>query len=116
MNILQWPEDAIPGTPMTKCEFEELAIEASLMEDLMDRNDLGPNEFFTIAIERANAKRTYQSTHLWVPNATHSCAVLTKASIVPGLRRLLLVRESALNQAKSLDAAINELIDGGCKP
>jgi hypothetical protein len=114
MNILKYPDEAPPGISVTKMEFEELASEAQLAEDLMDRNDLEPDEFFHEAIDRANSRRTYNNLHLWV--SFDDKAHLIATPLVPVVSRLSSLMRAQKKQTQILAATIQDLIRAGGVP
>jgi hypothetical protein len=66
MNLLKSPEHAERGDTYTQAEFEDLAVEAGLMDSLMDRDDLSPGEFLSEAVARANTCRLPENLLQWV--------------------------------------------------
>lgn len=116
MNILKYPDQADRGAVLSKREFEEMAIEASLVEDLMDRTDLEPNEFFREAIRAANCRRTAQNPNLWIATPEYESAFLVNASLVQPLQRMHALYRAQKKQTEVMARTIREFIDAGGKP
>lgn len=108
MNILKYPTEALPGAVLTAQEFEESAIDAKLMEDLMDATNLEPGEFLREAIGRANRTRTPQNLHLWAATPDDKSVFLVSAPLAPLIERL---RALARAQHKQMEITRGTIID-----
>lgn len=111
-NPLLFPEHAIPGTILTRKEFEDCAEEARIVDDLLDRDDLSTYEFIEKCIERANARRTPQNLHLWVGSLHFHSVFLVNAPlarVVDTLRKIAYSHEAALiDLQEAITAALKE--------
>jgi hypothetical protein len=111
MNILRHPEEANPDAVVTGPEFQELAIEAGWMEDLMDRTDLKPGQFLDMAVARANAARTSQNLHLWVANVDRGRVYLVRSPLVAGIQRSVDLARALQEQADILHQTAQDLLE-----
>lgn len=115
MNPLTNPEHVHPGAILTRAEFEGHAIEAKMVEDLMDDDDLGPTQFVQVAIDRANARRTQQNSHLWAGTEHFETIVLVKAEYTPMVQRMRVALRLVEEQAIVLRRSLESLIAAGSK-
>jgi hypothetical protein len=116
MNPLSNPEHAMPGTILTRNEFENCAEEAQIINDLLDRDDLGSYEFIETAISRANARRTPQNLHAWVGSLHFRTIALVPtplARVIDTLRKVAYSHEASL---VDVQGAITEALKAGTKP
>ena len=113
MNILKYPDEALPGAVLSAKEFEESAIDAKWMEDLMDQAFLEPGEFLREAIGRANAARTPQNLHQWVATPDDASVFLVTTPIVPSINRLRALAQAQKKQMEITRTVILDLIRAG---
>lgn len=115
MNPIRHPDQVDQGAILTQGEFESAAIQAQLMEDLLDRDDLATGHFLQECINRANAIRTPQNQHLWVTNANYTVVFLVRASLLPGIERMNALARALTQQAEEMHNASRAVIEAGCR-
>jgi hypothetical protein len=116
MNPLTNPDDVHPGAILTRKEFEESAIDAKMVEDLLDEEDLSQIDFMHEVIQRANARRTAQNLHLWVATENYETIVLVQAPyayLANQVRASLRLHEK---QGAILRRTMEAIINAGSKP
>lgn len=115
MNILKYPEEALPGAVLSKKEFEESAIDAHMVDDLMDRDDLEEGEFLREAIYRANARRTPQNLRQWVASPNNESVFLVDTPLVRPLLTLLSLHRAQQKQIDITRQVIIDLLNAGSR-
>jgi len=111
------PEHTVVGTIIDGKVFEEGAIRAGLMEDLMDRTDLEQGEFFTRAVERVNQRRAtsgFGNLQRWVAHG--DVVILVKADFHEPILAMRASLQQISKALRSANDSLQKMVDGGSKP
>lgn len=105
-------KDADLGTELSRKEFEDAAEEAGLVEDLLDRDDLPPGHFLSIALQRVNAS-LHPGGHVWVSHGDR--VVLIRSELREPLLSLGFTRDVLKGQISAIERTIEGIVRGASK-